>query len=237
MSPRLLAGAGATALAAQVVPAATWIPAVRLHLAPALAGLGRAGHLALTFDDGPDPASTPQFLRVLHDLGWRATFFVLGEQVRRAPDLLAEIAAADHEIGLHGDRHRYLLARTPAAARDDLARGRDAVAGVLGHPPTWFRPPYGVLSGSGLHAARRLGLRPVLWSAWGRDWRAAATARSVIDDLRAGVLDGGTALLHDSDVTSAAGAWRAALGALPLLAEETGRLGLAVGPLQEHGVR
>jgi peptidoglycan/xylan/chitin deacetylase (PgdA/CDA1 family) len=237
VSGRLLRRAAAVAVASQVLPAATWIPGVRIRLAPALAGLGRPGHLALTFDDGPDAASTPQFLHALDDLGWRATFFVLGEQLRRAPGLLRDLSAAGHEIGLHGDRHRYLLARTPAAARDDLTRGRDAVGDLIGHPPAWFRPPYGVLSGSGQLAARRLHLRPVLWSAWGRDWRAEATAASVLDDLTAGVLDGGTALLHDSDVTSVPGAWRAALGALPLLAEEAARLGLTVGPLREHGIR
>lgn len=234
-APLLRAGA-AVAAAAQVLPAATWLPPVRIRWCPGLAGLGRPGHLALTFDDGPDPASTPAFLQALDEIGWRATFFVLGSQARRAPALLREVAAAGHEIGVHGDEHRYLLARTPGQAYDDLRCARDTVADLLGGPVTWFRPPYGVLSGTALLAARRLGLRPVLWSAWGRDWRAAATPASVVRDLRRGVLAGGTALLHDSDVTSAPGAWRSALGALPLLAEEAAQRGLQVGPLCAHGV-
>ncbi len=234
---RALRTAALAAAALHVVPAATWLPPVRLRLAPGLAGVGRRGHLALTFDDGPDPVSTPRVLAALDDLGWRATFFVLGDAVRRAPGLLGEITAAGHEVGLHGDTHRYLLLRDPWAAYDDLRRGRDTVAEALGTVPSWFRPPYGVLSGPGLLAAHALRVRPVLWTAWGRDWRAEATAESVVADLAAGVLDGGTALLHDSDVTSAPGSWQATLGALPLLAEHVARQGLAVGPLMEHGIR
>ncbi|MGP2438842.1 polysaccharide deacetylase family protein, partial [Streptomyces sp. JW3] len=61
---------------AHIGPAATWLPGPRRRLLPGLAGRGRPGHVALTFDDGPDPASTPRFLDVLDDLGVRATFFV-----------------------------------------------------------------------------------------------------------------------------------------------------------------
>ena len=67
---------------------------VAVRLTPDLVGLGRQGHVALTFDDGPDPASTPEFLGALDTLGWHATFFMLGEMVRKAPSLAAEVAAA-----------------------------------------------------------------------------------------------------------------------------------------------
>lgn len=232
----LSAATGAAVALAHVGPGITWLPSVRLRCAPRLSGLGAAGHLALTFDDGPDPRGTPVLLAALDDLGWRATFFMLGSAVRAAPGLAAEVAAAGHEVAVHGDTHRYLLTRTPRGAREDLARGVDAVGGATGAPLRWFRPPYGVLTSGSLLAARRLALRPVLWSAWGRDWVAGATPRSVVDELSRGVLDGGTALLHDCDATSAPGSWRATAAALPLLAEEAGRRGLRVGPLGEHGV-
>jgi peptidoglycan-N-acetylglucosamine deacetylase len=76
----------------------------------------------------------------------------------------------------------------------------------------------------------------VLWSAWGRDWRAEATPGSVVADLDRGILRGGTILLHDSDCTSATSAWRITVAALPLLAEHLDRMGLRVGPLRDHGV-
>jgi peptidoglycan/xylan/chitin deacetylase (PgdA/CDA1 family) len=219
-----------------VGPGATWLPPVRRRWAPGLAGLGRAGHLALTFDDGPHPDGTPAVLDALDRLGWRATFFLLGRAVRAHPRAAAEVAAAGHEIAVHGDEHRYLLTRTPGDARDDLARAVRSVTDATGSVPHWYRPPYGVLTTSGLLAARAVGVQPVLWSAWGRDWTAGATARSVVDELRRGVLDGGTALLHDSDVTSAPGSWRTTVAALPLLAEEVARRGLTVGTLGEHHV-
>lgn len=236
MKVRHLAAVGGLLATAHIGPAVTWLAGPRLALWPRLAGIGRGGHLALTFDDGPDPVSTPLFLAELADLGWTATFFVLGEQVRRAPGLLAEVAAAGHEIAVHGDAHRYLIARSPAAVFDDLHRAVDAIGSQLDAPPRWFRPAYGVLSGPALLAARRLGLRPVLWSAWGRDWTAAATATSVLAELDRGVLSGGTALLHDSDIDAAPGSWRAALGALPLLAEEASMRHITIGPLADHGL-
>lgn len=230
---RLLVPVGILA-AAQVGPAATWLPLLRRALVPALCGHGAPGSAALTFDDGPHPEGTPAVLDALDRLGWRATFFVLGEQTRRHPQVVRDAFARGHEIALHGDAHRYLIARWPRDAVADLRRGRDTLADLLGAPPLWWRPPYGVLSGPALLAARALGLRPVLWSAWGRDWRADATPGQVVDDLFAGRVDGGTLLLHDSDVTSAPGSWRTTVAALPLLAEALARDGIRVRSLGAH---
>jgi peptidoglycan/xylan/chitin deacetylase (PgdA/CDA1 family) len=230
---RLLAVTGVAA-AVQVGPAGTWLPSMRRALAPSLLGLGPTGSVGLTFDDGPHPEGTPAVLAALERLGWKATFFVLGEQARRHPGVLREVAASGHELALHGDAHRYLIARSPRAVWDDLRRARDTVGDLVGRAPVWWRPPYGVLSGPALVSARTLGLRPVLWSAWGRDWRAEATPETVVDDLFAGDVDGGTVLLHDSDVTSATGSWRVTAASLPLLAERVTERGLAVRSLTEH---
>jgi peptidoglycan-N-acetylglucosamine deacetylase len=223
----------AAGLAAQAAPALLGVERLR-PLAPArLAGRGDPGHAALTFDDGPVAASTPAVLAALDRLGWRATFFMLGAEVRRAPGLAAEVAAAGHEVAVHGDDHTSLLRRPPGATLDGLRRARDAVATATGADPAWFRPPYGVLTGAALAAAAWIGLRPVLWTAWGRDWRGDATAASVVADLAAGRLAGGTLLLHDY---AASGSWRATVAALPRLAELLDRRGLVAGPLAEHGV-
>jgi peptidoglycan/xylan/chitin deacetylase (PgdA/CDA1 family) len=228
--------AGAAAMVVHAAPALAGVSPVGVRVTPGLVGVGRPGHVALTFDDGPDPESTPEFLRVLDTLGWRATFFMLGEMVRRAPGLAKEVAEAGHEVAVHGDAHRNMLRRTPRAAADDVMRARDAVADASGVDPEWFRPPFGILSFGGLRAARRLGLTTVLWTTWGRDWRRDATPGSVFADVTRRYLDGGTVLLHDSDCTSYPGSWRAAAGALPLLAEELARRGLAVGTVGEHGL-
>ena len=96
-------------------PAAGADPAARVRdRLPRLNGDGRPDHVALTFDDGPDPASTPAFLDLLDELGVRATFFVLGSMVERAPALARELAGRGHEVGVHGWDHRSLALRGPS---------------------------------------------------------------------------------------------------------------------------
>jgi len=214
--------------------ALVWWPAVRRHL-PRLHGTGRPDHVALTFDDGPDPESTPRLLDVLDDLGVRATFFVLGQMVAAAPELTRRLVADGHEVALHGWHHRNSLRVPPLALHRSLGRALDVLGDAAGVRPALYRPPYGVVTAGTLASARALGLRTVLWGAWGKDWSARATParvlRTVAPDLRGGV----TVLLHDSDCTSAPGSWRSALGAVrPLVAASRGA-GLSVGPLGEHG--
>jgi peptidoglycan/xylan/chitin deacetylase (PgdA/CDA1 family) len=221
-------GAGA---AVQIVPAGTWLPGLRRVVAPALDGPMPSGKVAVTFDDGPHPQGTIAVLDELDRLGWQATFFVLGTQVRRYPDVVVETLRRGHRVELHGDDHRYTIARTPWGIAQDLRRGRDTVGDAIGQAPTWWRPAYGVMSGPSYLAARALGLRPVLWSAWGRDWRAEATPETVVADLEAGRPAGGTVLLHDSDVMSDPDSWRTTVAALPLLAERFAEQQLTVAAL------
>jgi peptidoglycan-N-acetylglucosamine deacetylase len=217
-------------------PGITALAPVRRRFFPRLAGLGRAGQVALTFDDGPDPGSTPAFLELLAARHVRATFFLLGSMVVKAPGLAADIAGAGHEVAVHGWAHRYTILRPPRAVRDDLARATDAVTAASGRQLRFYRPPYGVLSAGALAAARAQGLTPVLWTCWGREWTAGATPASVYATLAADLTPGATVLLHDSDCTSPPGAAAAALGALPRLLDNCAERGLAVGPLADHGL-
>jgi peptidoglycan/xylan/chitin deacetylase (PgdA/CDA1 family) len=232
-----LAGLTAAGLAvAHAGPGLTALGPVRRRLFPRLAGLGRPDHVALTFDDGPDPASTPAFLDLLAQRRTHATFFLLGCMVAAAPRLAAEISAAGHEVAIHGWDHRYTILRTPWDVSGDLARAQDAVSAATGQRPRFFRPPYGVLSSGAILAARRLGLTPVLWSSWGREWAPGATADSVFATAAADLTGGATLLLHDSDCTAPPGTAAAALGALPQLLDECAARGLAAGTLAEHGL-
>ncbi|WP_141585692.1 polysaccharide deacetylase family protein [Actinomadura sp. WMMA1423] len=222
-------------LLAHALPAATWLPPVR-RLTPRLAGRGEARHVALTLDDGPDALSTPLFLDELARLGCHATFFVLGMMLQRNPSLGRRIVGDGHEIAVHGWHHGNPLVTRPGRVSAEMRRTVRLIEDVCGVSPSWYRPPYGVLSAEALFAARRDGLRPVLWTAWGKDWTASATPGSVLVALSRGLGGGATLLLHDSDSTSAPHAWRAALGALPGVVATCRADGLTVGPLRDHGV-
>ncbi|HEY3682692.1 MAG TPA: polysaccharide deacetylase family protein [Streptosporangiaceae bacterium] len=230
----VLVGAAATLHAA---PALSAVAPLRNNLMPRLAGRGRPGHIALTFDDGPDHAGTPGFLDLLDARGVRATFFLLATMAIRSPGVAKDIAAAGHEIALHGWHHRPLLLCGPRSTHDGLARARDTLAAITGTPPAYFRPPYGIMTASAHHACRRLNLDPVLWTAWGKDWRGRSTPGSIHDAVTRGLGSGGTILLHDSDCTSAAGSWRRTLAALPRILDTCQARGWSVGPLRDHGVR
>lgn len=232
----LAAGAMAGLAVAQAGPGITGLGPVRALGLRRLSGQGEPGHVALTFDDGPDPQSSPAFLATLAERGIKATFFMLGSMAVRAPGLVADIAAAGHEVGVHGWDHRYLPTRGPLATRRDLTRATELLATLTGTRPRLFRPPYGVLSGPALWYARDLGLTPVLWGAWGREWAPGATGETVLDNLRRGLRGGVTVLLHDSGCTAPPGAWQASLAALAPLLDECERAGLRVGPLAEHGI-
>ncbi len=217
-------------------PALGGVSPIGVRLTPKLVGVGRRGHVALTFDDGPDPASTPQVLAVLGELGWTATFFMLGDMVRAAPSLAREVTDAGHEIAVHGDVHGNMLRRTPRTTDDDIGRAFDTIADATGVSPRWFRPPFGIQSYASLRSACARGMRTVLWTTWGRDWRKEATPESVTADVLRRYVDGGTVLLHDSDCTSYPESWRSTLGALPRLADEFAARGLTVGTVGTHGL-
>lgn len=222
---------GAIALAAHTGPVAAFLPGPRRALLPRLAGTTTPGQVALTFDDGPSAEATPRFLRVLAEHDVRATFFLLGAQAQRAPDVVRAIAGAGHDIGVHGWDHRCLLRRPPRATHRDLRTTRDLLHRLTGTQPRWFRPPYGVFSTASLISARRLDLTPILWSTWGFDWTEGCTPDSIRRRVAGKLGRGGTVLLHDSDITTGNGAWRATLGALPAIIADCRRRGLTIGPL------
>jgi peptidoglycan/xylan/chitin deacetylase (PgdA/CDA1 family) len=221
---------------AQLAPALASIGPLRRAAFPRLAGIGARDHVALTFDDGPDPHYTPGLLALLGVLRVRATFFLLGHMLAANRQLGRDLVAAGHEVGLHGWSHRVLAGRDPASTHRDLLRGRDLIAEVTGQPVRWWRPPYGVLTASSLISAYQLGMTPVLWTTWGRDWTADATAASVRSTVRRGLRPGATILLHDSDCTSAAGSSQATLAALPGLVEDIRARSWRLGPLCEHSL-
>lgn len=181
---------------------------------------------ALTFDDGPHAQGTSAALEILAAAGVRATFFLVGEQLRRNPSLGREIVAAGHEIGLHCDRHRNLLRLAPWQVRADIARAQATIEEETGRSPSLYRPPYGVLNATALRVARGHGWRTVLWSHWGKDWQARATPESITARVTDGAGEGAVLLLHDADDYSAPDSWRRTVAALPRVLDTLAQRGL-----------
>jgi peptidoglycan-N-acetylglucosamine deacetylase len=190
------------------------LPALRRPLGVQDRTAGGGGY-ALTFDDGPHAQGTPAVLELLAAAGAHATFFLVGEQVRRNPSLAREIVAAGHGIGVHCERHRNLLRLTPAQTRRDIESAEAVIAETTGLAPALYRPPYGVLNAAALRLARTRGWRTLLWSHWGRDWERRATPQSIAARVTAGAGPGAVLLLHDADDYSAPGSWQRTVAALP----------------------
>jgi peptidoglycan-N-acetylglucosamine deacetylase len=185
--------------------------------------------LALTFDDGPDPALVGRFLAVLD--GSPSTFFVLGTCVRHAPGLARLTAASGHELACHGDTHHSLARLPPRATAVALRRARDTIADACGQPPRFYRPAYGVFNQAGWCVASRLGMRRTLWSAWARDWEERATPAMIAARILRAAAPGAILLLHDAD--GSRGAPERTLAALPLILEGLRERGLRTVTLSE----
>jgi peptidoglycan-N-acetylglucosamine deacetylase len=165
----------------------------------------------VTFDDGPHPQGTPAVLDALDEAGLRAIFFLVGEQAERYPELAAEVAARGHEVGIHGYRHRVQLAQSESAVRADLERALATIGGA----PRFHRPPLGIYSSAGLRLTRELGLEPLLWSRWGKDWRKFTTAKRIARRATRDLGPGDVILLHDADHYSSKNSWQRTVAALP----------------------
>ena len=184
------------------------------------AGGQRATGVAITFDDGPHPDGTPRILEILASNGALATFFVIGEQVDRRPELVRRILDEGHSIALHGYRHRLQSRLTARQVSDDLDRGLDAIDRAAGIRPTRHRPPYGVYSPAGLRAARERLLEPLLWATWGKDWRRCTTPARIARRATRGLRPGDVILLHDADFYSSLRSYERTAAALPLILAE-----------------
>ena len=157
---------------------------------------GRPGRkaIALTFDDGPSPA-TPRILDILAGYSVPATFFQCGENVLRVPELSQAVCAGPHEIGNHSHTHRNFALKRPSDIVDDFACAQNAISEATSRTPVLMRPPYGVRWFGVEQAQRRLGLTGAMWTVIGRDWKLPADgiAKRVLNNAA----NGGVVCLHD----------------------------------------
>ena len=182
-------------------------------------GGGQRREAALTFDDGPDPVTTPAVLDALAAAGARATFFVLAPLAQAHPALIARMLAEGHEVELHAQKHVHAWIRSPWGAFLDPLHGAAGLERVTGQRPRFHRPPHGAYTLSTLLGQRRAGLMGAQWSTEAHDWHPQYTPervrRRVLEELHPGAI----IVLHDAGKGGAT-----CVAALPgLLAELRGR--------------
>jgi peptidoglycan/xylan/chitin deacetylase (PgdA/CDA1 family) len=184
--------------------------------------------LYLTFDDGPDPSTTPRVLEALHENRARATFFVLGTKVRRHPELVPEILRAGHRVELHGDDHLDHLVASDAEIAVDTEWALESLADV-GVSPQWWRLPWGRQGDVTAGLAREHGLRIAGWDADTHDWRGDRW-RAQPDTVRRAVTHGGVVLMHDANGPGARR--RGVINTVALIHELLARTEVNVPPLR-----
>ena len=190
----------------------TWAAVVAQDASPSLAVPGETmpfGHrIALTFDDGPDPVTTPAILDVLRDYHVKGTFFVIGARAEQHPELIDRIVSEGHTLGNHTYYHRDLTKLTPELVSRELQDTQAVIDEVLGEHSqiTLFRPPCGapyITQMEGLpvfqEAMREQRLYPVMWTIDSRDWALENQPESIVDNLAQSTPEGGgVVLLHDT---------------------------------------
>jgi peptidoglycan/xylan/chitin deacetylase (PgdA/CDA1 family) len=163
-------------------------------------GRGETPHaVALTFDDGPWPLHTERVLRVLRRFHVRATFFMVGTQIERYPELVREVERQGHEIGNHTMHHPESPPLADMIDRRVAAEMSDANALLADDHvhSTLFRPPGGSYDDAVVEQARLQSMRTVLWSVDPEDWKASRTRKDIVRSVLKHVQAGSIVLLHD----------------------------------------
>lgn len=181
------------------------VPTAQLYGATVCRVPSASKKLAITFDDGPNPAYTPELMRILERHDAHATFFLIGQWAEREPELIRELVAAGHAVGNHTYTHPTMPAKSAATIREELRRCRAAVeASGVGFTQldgaAMMRPPYGRRLPGTLRTMRAEGYVPVTWSITGWDWLKRTSADKIARRCaKSG--DGDIILLHDgSDI-------------------------------------
>jgi peptidoglycan/xylan/chitin deacetylase (PgdA/CDA1 family) len=177
------------------VPQLPSSPALPLN-SPLFHGNLRLPEVALTFDDGPLPSSTPHILTILQRFGIQATFFCIGQQVQDYPALVRQEQADGDLVEDHTWSHPNLTYLPTPLLDRQIEMTAQAISHVTGTPPLFLRPPYGAINATVLTQAQRLNLSLVLWNVDPRDWSLPGSS-TIIGRVLSSTQNGSIILLHD----------------------------------------
>lgn len=167
-----------------------------VHFHKLIRGAPQLKEVALTFDDGPHAAYTPQLLAVLKQYNVKATFFVVGERAEQYPDLVREEVAEGHSVGNHTYHHVNLSKVTPEQAAVEIKACGEVVRAITGRSPHLFRPPGGDYDPQIAADAQALGYTTVLWTDDPGDFKHPGD-QVIVDRTLDHLCPGGVILLHD----------------------------------------
>jgi len=191
------------------------------------------GEIALTIDDGPDPAVTPDVLDLLDQHRTRATFFCIAERAQTHAGLTREIVARGHSVQNHSHLHRHNFSLLgPRGFANEIERAQDVLSELTGQRPTCFRAPAGLRNPFLDPVLHRLGLTLVSWTRRGFDTRERDPQR-VLSRLTNGLSGGDILLLHDGHAARSATGSPVVLDVLPPLLEQCRQAGLSGVTLSE----
>ena len=156
--------------------------------------------IALTFDDGPSAATTPTLLNTLKSRDVPVTFFMLGNMARNNPDIVKRAADEGHEVASHTMYHQNLVRISNDDARSDINEAKSVFEDILGHGPSFTRPPYGNYNST---VSESVGTPIILWSVDTLDWQSR-NPDEIVSTALAQAHDGAIILMHDIYDTSVA---------------------------------
>jgi len=163
----------------------------------AFSGPYNKGAVALTFDDGPDPVFTPAILDKLKKHGVKATFFLLGTNIEKFPELVKRIAAEGHVIGIHTYDHPNLTQVTKEEYTYQIGKSDGLIQSLVGYKPKFFRPPYGEIKEDQIKWATEQGMIVIQWSIDTLDWQGLSPEQ-ITNTVIANVLPGSIILQHNA---------------------------------------
>lgn len=180
--------------------------------------------VALTFDDGPYPPYTQKLLAVLEEKQVPATFFVVGNNASRYPEVVRLVASKGHEIALHAGEHKDLLKLSKAELAGNISSGKKVLEDLTGRPVKYMRPPHGFRDWAVMNAATGAGLKLVNWNVIPRDWTNPG-AQVIADRVCKDVKPGAIVLLHDGDAPAQTAPREQTIEATALIIDELRKQG------------